>query len=139
VSGAGEHLTGAQLVFEGGALLLDFRQQRGHFAFTDDELEPIREHDEDGVWDGYLARLPNAELEAIRDFLNKWLPVDKPVAAPDPLVERLSGALALLVACMEDFEESDSRNQADAYYAFVKGKHARWADARALLAQTVAS
>lgn len=66
--------TGAQLVFEGGSLILDFRKNGGHFAFTDDELEPVREYDEDGVWDGFLAKLPYAELEAIRDFLNKWLP-----------------------------------------------------------------
>lgn len=71
-----EHLTGAQLVFEGGSLMLDFRKGRGNFAFTDDQLEPVREVDEDGVWDGYLVRLPNSELEAIRDFLNKWLPAD---------------------------------------------------------------
>lgn len=78
VSGSTEHLTGAQLRFEGGGLTLDFRKGRGHFAFTDDELEPVREYDEDGVWDGHLVRLPNSELAAIRDFLNKWLPDPPP-------------------------------------------------------------
>lgn len=68
-----DYLTGAQLVFEGGSLHLDFRQKRGHFAFTDDELEPISETDEDGTWEGQIAKLPDSELEAIRDFLNKWL------------------------------------------------------------------
>ena len=72
--GAHERLTGAALVFEGGSLQLDFRKKRGHFAFTDDQLEPVREYDEDGVWDGFLVKLPNSELEAVRDFLNKWLP-----------------------------------------------------------------
>lgn len=69
-----QHLTGAQIVFEGGSLVLDFRRKSGSFAFTDDQLEPVREYDEDGVWDGYLVRLPGSELAAIRDFLNEWLP-----------------------------------------------------------------
>jgi hypothetical protein len=73
-----ERLTGAQLVFEGGSLGLDFRKRRGNFAFTDEQLEPVREYDEDGVWDGFLVKLPNSELEAIRDFLNKWLPPQPP-------------------------------------------------------------
>lgn len=69
-----EYLTGAEMVFVGGSLNLDFRKKRGHLAFTDEHLEPVREYDEDGVWDGYLVKLPNSELVAIRDFLNKWLP-----------------------------------------------------------------
>lgn len=78
-----EYITGAQLVFEGGSLHLDFRKKRGHFAFTDEQLEPIREYDEDGVWDGYLVRLPDPELEAIRDFLNKWLsPAKMSISSP---------------------------------------------------------
>lgn len=69
---------GAALSFEGGNLLLNIRGYpdpgSGQFAFTDDELEPVREYDEDGVWDGFLVKLPSSELVAIRDFLNKWLP-----------------------------------------------------------------
>jgi hypothetical protein len=68
----------AQLSFEGGALIVMVEGHpgpgSGHFAFTDDELEPVREYTEDGVWDGFLAKLPASELMAIRDFLNKWLP-----------------------------------------------------------------
>lgn len=69
-----ERLTGANLVFYGGSLSLDFRKGGGHFAFTDAQLEPVREVDEDGVWDGHLVRVPQSELRALRDFLNKWVP-----------------------------------------------------------------
>jgi hypothetical protein len=69
---------GAALSFDGGNLQLNLRGYpdpgSGHFAFTDDQLEPVREYDEDGVWDGFLVKLPASEIIALRDFLNKWLP-----------------------------------------------------------------
>ncbi len=69
--------SGAALSFEGGNLVLNLRGYpdpgSGQFAFTDDDLEPVREYDEDGVWDGFLVKLPSSELLALRDFLNKYL------------------------------------------------------------------
>jgi hypothetical protein len=82
---------GAALGFEGGTLHLRLAGYpdpgSGHFAFTDDELEPVREYNEDGVWDGFIVKLPSSELLAIRDFLNAWLPAaDQPASPtqPDP-------------------------------------------------------
>lgn len=101
-------LTGAQLCFEGGGLCLDFRGKRGHFAFTDEELEPIRELTEDGVWDGFLAKLPNSELEAIRDFLNKWLPSSDlvPAALSDARFRDAEAARAVAAELKEALAET---------------------------------
>lgn len=74
----------AALSFEGGGLIINLEGYSdpgsGHFAFTDDELEPITEYDDEtgARSDLMLAKLASSELLAIRDFLNEWLRDEAP-------------------------------------------------------------
>jgi hypothetical protein len=81
------------LVFEGGTLIIELEgfaePGRGRFAFSEDDLEPVRDYDEDGrPTDAMLANLDASELLAIRDFLNEWLP---PVPAENSAADNCDG------------------------------------------------
>jgi hypothetical protein len=51
-------------------------------------------------------------------------------------IERLRKIVAGFVSCIDSFDQT-TRNHADGYYAFVKGKHDLWTEARAALAEPV--
>lgn len=84
------------LVFEGGTLVLNMEGYAdpgsGHFAFTEDDLHPLSEYDDEdgGRWDGFLAKLPASELVAIRDFLNTHLPAETDLSGPQGTEAALS-------------------------------------------------
>jgi hypothetical protein len=67
----------AVLSFQGGELAIriegyDANDGSGEFQFDDDNLEHLAHDDRDGSY--WVSRLLKSELEALRDFLNEWLP-----------------------------------------------------------------